>query len=295
MRYILGNAQHIGSRDSQQDSFGFSDLNNAAFVSHGGFVAVAADGMGGMEHGDAASRTAVRTFLDTYGAKTEQETIPEALGRAVRAANDAVFALSTEFGSVEGIGTTLVAVVICDNLLHWISVGDSNAYLYRDRRLTLLTHPHVFANLLDSAVARGAMTREEASRHPERESLTSYVGTREVDEIDLNSEAYPLRPGDRLLLSSDGLFKTLSVEEMLPHLAAHPQTAAETLVRKTLDKRLPHQDNVTALVIALEDENAPPLPERQPQTKPRSRSLLLWTGLVLLLAAAFALWSLYNK
>src|SRR5690242_21476088 len=94
MRYLPGNAQHIGARQSQQDSFGFGDPDDQAFIAHGGFLAIVCDGMGGMEHGDAASRTAVKAFLEAYARKTPQESIPAALERSVHEANESVVELA---------------------------------------------------------------------------------------------------------------------------------------------------------------------------------------------------------
>ena len=70
MRYLSGDAQHIGSRHYQQDCYGFSDAGDLKFIEHGGFLAVLCDGMGGMERGDLASQAAVRAFLDAYALKT---------------------------------------------------------------------------------------------------------------------------------------------------------------------------------------------------------------------------------
>src|SRR5712691_11851586 len=101
MRFLPAHAQHIGARHSQQDSFGFANPEEEAFIAHGGFLAVVCDGMGGMEHGDAASRTAVRAFLDAYQRKTPSESIPTALERSVREANDQVVALAQSLGMSE--------------------------------------------------------------------------------------------------------------------------------------------------------------------------------------------------
>src|SRR5271155_3011497 len=98
MSFLPGNAQHIGARSSQQDSFGFGDPEDKAFLAHGGFVAVVCDGMGGMEHGDAASRTAVRTFLEAYRRKSPEESVPEALERSAREANECVVEMAHDLG-----------------------------------------------------------------------------------------------------------------------------------------------------------------------------------------------------
>src|SRR5712692_1312802 len=214
MRFLPGNAQHIGGRQSQQDSFGFADPDDQSFIAHGGFLAVVCDGMGGMEHGDAASRTAVRVFLDAYQRKDPAESIPTALERSVREANGQVAALARSLGMSEGIGTTLVAVALQDGSLYFISVGDSGLFHVSGGEIQTVNRPHVFANLLDQAVARGALSREDALNHPERESLTSFIGAESLEEIDRNTEPWPLRNGDTILLASDGMFKTLEPEEM---------------------------------------------------------------------------------
>ena len=256
MRFSPANAQHIGDRPTQQDSFGFGDLENRAFAAHGGFLAAVCDGMGGMEFGDAASRTATQAFLGAYQAKTAEESIPEALERSVRTANDAVVALAHEYGLSEGMGTTLVAAALHDSELYYISVGDSGIFHLRGGALQMINRPHVFANLLDAAVARGTMSQADAENHPERESLTSFIGAETLDEIDRNPEPIPIQEGDAILLASDGLFKTLSQGEILACIAGagNPQSWPEALVAQTMAKKHEHQDNVTVLSIAAESE-----------------------------------------
>jgi PPM family protein phosphatase len=257
MRLLPGNAQHIGARHSQQDSFGFADPDDTAFIAHAGFLAVVCDGMGGMEYGDAASRTAVRAFLDAYHRKTSAETIPDALERSVREANSQVVALAHSLGLAEGIGTTLVAVAVSERTLYYISVGDSGIFHCAGGQCRMINRPHVFANILDAAVARGSLSREDAESHPERESLTSYIGTESLEEIDRNVEPFPLGAGDTILLASDGMFKTLDPDEIRASLEGHPQSWPELLVERTLAKKREFQDNVTVISVTVEtDEQA---------------------------------------
>src|SRR5581483_4806735 len=214
MGFLAGNAQHIGARHSQQDSFGFSDPDDQEFVAHGGFLAIVCDGMGGMEYGDAASRTAVRAFLDAYLRKTAAEPIPDALVRSVHEANQQVLALAASLGLIEGIGTTLIAATLHDGAMYYISVGDSGLFHVNGTGLRMINRPHIFANVLDAAVARGNLSAEDAANHPERESLTSYIGAQRLEEIDWNADPFPLADDDAVLLASDGLFKTLELDEM---------------------------------------------------------------------------------
>jgi protein phosphatase len=259
MRFLPGNAQHIGARHSQQDSFGFADPDDADFIRHGGFLAVVCDGMGGMEHGDLAGRTAVRTFLEAYGRKTQAEAVPAALDRAVREANARVVALAHSLGRAEGVGTTIVAATLLDGgpgqaRLYWVSVGDSGLFHVSGGQLRMVNHPHVFANQLDQAVARGTLSYEAAMTHPERESLTSFIGAEVLEEIDLTTEPLILAEGDTILLASDGMFKTLSPGEMMACFDGNPQSWPDTLVEQTLARQRESQDNVTVLSVTVEDE-----------------------------------------
>jgi len=215
MRYLPAHAQHIGARHYQQDSIGLADPEDHGFLAHGGFLAVLCDGMGGMEHGDIASQTAVRTILDAYARKLPTESIPAALERSAREANEKVIAAALDLGLKEGVGTTLVAAVLHEGYLYFVSVGDSAIYHVRGADIHMVNRPHVFANLLDQAADRGQISRSEAARHPERESLTSFIGIHDLHEIDHNTEPWPVRDGETILLASDGLFKTLESSEIL--------------------------------------------------------------------------------
>jgi protein phosphatase len=280
MRFSPANAQHIGDRRTQQDSFGFGDPENRAFVAHGGFLAVVCDGMGGMEFGDAASRAATQAFLSAYQAKTADEGIPEALERSVRTANDAVVALAHEYGLSEGMGTTLIATALHDSELYYISVGDSGIFHLHGGALRMINHPHVFANILDAAVARGTMSQADAQNHPERESLTSFIGAESLEEIDRNAEPIQFAEGDVILLASDGLFKTLSQGEILACLEGDPQTWPDALVAQTMARKHEHQDNVTVLSIAAESEaRAVDSPMQRPQVgTPPARTATVHPG-----------------
>ncbi|MGE0682460.1 MAG: PP2C family serine/threonine-protein phosphatase [Candidatus Binatia bacterium] len=255
MRVIPGNAQQVGDRHEQQDEFAFTNIEEATFVAHGGVLAVVADGIGGMAMGRQASQCVVQTILAAYGEKSRRESIPEALTRAFYCANGEILRLAEEAGMRGKVGTTAVAAVIHQRRLHWASVGDSRLYLYRQGALSQITTDHVYAAELARAVERGDLSQEEADQHPERYSLTSYLGVESLTKIDTSAAPVLLHSGDRVLLCSDGLYGTLAVTEMAAVLAGDPQRAAEALVRETLAKQKPRQDNVTAVVMAWEDEH----------------------------------------
>ena len=289
MRYLSAHAQHIGARHYQQDSIGLADPEDHAFLAHGGFLAVLCDGMGGMEHGDVASQTAVRAIRDAYAQKLPTESIPAALERAARKANEQVIAAALNLGLKEGVGTTLVAAVLHNGYLYFVSVGDSAIYHVRGGDLHVVNRPHVFANLLDQAAERGQISRSEAAQHPERESLTSFIGIHDLHEIDLNTEPWPVAAGETILLASDGLFKTLEPSEILECLTGHPQSWPQALVSHTLARRRPGQDNVSVVSVTLDSGSLGEFAPAQPAVKLAVRKIWLLVVLfLLLLAAAFA-------
>ena len=261
---IPGNAQHIGARNEQQDSFGFSAFDDAEFVTHAGFLSVVADGMGGLALGKDSSATAVRTFLATYEAKEPTEKISAVMDRGLHAANRAVNRQAAAAGVEGEAGTTLVAVVIHDGKLYRVAAGDSRIYLYRQGDLRQLTTDYNYGRILDRMVKKGEIGAAEADSHPSRAALTSYLGKSELDDYDQPTDPpLELMPGDKILLASDGLFGFLPEEEILRLLAADPQPAAEALVQATIERQSPYQDNITVAVLGYNLPASKPLAETQ--------------------------------
>lgn len=246
MKITPGNAQHIGRRKEQQDAFSFSHFADRQFIAHGGILAVVADGMGGLEKGGVSSRIAVRSFVNAYIEKSPDEFIPQALKRALHTAYDAVCHMAQDYDT----GTTLVAAVVADMHLYWISVGDSRLYLYRKTELIPLTQDHNVAAKLADAVRHGMLSETDAENYPNSHALTSYLGAPELNDIDQNTTPYPLVGGDWLLLCSDGVYGALPQTELGDALWGVPQEAAEHLIQKVLRQNRPHQDNATAVIMA---------------------------------------------
>ena len=298
-----GNAQHVGARSEQQDSFGFSDFDDLEFVSHAGVLAIVADGMGGMAMGRESSATAVQTFLSNYAEKETDEKIAPALDHCLHAANRAVNRKAAEAGVEGEAGTTLVAVVIHNGLLYRIGAGDSRIYLYRDGSLRQLTTDYNYGRVLDRMVEKGEISADEAESHPSRAALTSYLGKTEVDEYDLPSDPpLKLEPGDKVLLASDGLFGFIAEEEIIRHLAKDPQHAAEAMVHATIDQQKPYQDNVTVAILGYELAPPTPLADTQlrkkepPMTvaekpgKKKASRFIFKAALFLIVLAVLAFW-----
>ncbi len=248
-RVVPSNYQHIGLRENQEDAFAFSDLEDAELVEDCGVLAVVADGMGGLDRGEEASSVAVDSFLREYVSKEPHESISQSLTRALKASNAAVVDLTAQKDLSDNVGTTLAAAVIFQDSLHWISVGDSRVYHLRNGQICSLSKDHIYANHLLEDVLNDKLTQSEAENHPERGYLTSYLGLHEMPEIDRSEEAFPLQPGDAVMICSDGLYNALSDEEITEILQSSSVHSAELLVECALSKKKRHQDNITVVVL----------------------------------------------
>lgn len=248
MKVFPGNAQHIGSRKEQQDAFGFSDIADTGFISHGGVLAVVADGMGGLAEGGKSARLAVSTFLGAYSRKTEDESIDEALERSLQESNDAVYSLAVDMGQKDNMGTTLIAAVVNERTVYWVSAGDSRIYITDGQSLTQLTEDHVYGRKLEQAAEKGLIDREMVLSHPERESLTSYIGDASISEIDKGS-LEPLSEEFTLLLCSDGLFKFFPENRIIAEYTEDPVAWTQNLVDAVIGEKIPAQDNVTVVCL----------------------------------------------
>jgi serine/threonine protein phosphatase PrpC len=290
MKYMVGNAQDMGMREQQEDSFSFSNPENESLVRHGGFLGIVADGMGGMAFGREASQIAQKTFLRSYEAKSHQQSIPEALKGALKQANQAVLSVIEEKGMQKGaVGTTLSAAVIHDGNLYWISVGDSRIYLYRREKLFQVTQGHTVGSELDKKAADGDISKEKALNDPEREVLISYLGIDRLPQVDVSEKSYKLEPGDRIIVSSDGLFNALTDEEIAAEISGNLQETCERLVHKALAKNAPHQDNITVIALAAGEEDIPQarvptgMKKAKPGTPRKPRSTISWIIILVLL------------
>jgi protein phosphatase len=203
-----------------------------------------ADGMGGHSTGEVASARAseaIRAHLATSRAHA-----PTALARAFQTANREVLEHARADPRHEGMGTTLTAVLIDDQIALVAHVGDSRAYLLRDAEMRPLTEDHSW---VAERVRQGLLTEDEARRHRWRNVITNALGATERFRLDLFH--FQLRPGDRLLLASDGVTALLGdglLRDMLA--AADPDAVVENLLDGADERGSP--DNITAVVGAVE-------------------------------------------
>src|SRR6266516_1202029 len=220
---------------------------------------VVADGMGGAQAGEVASRIAVESFRPGLenSAQPERE-----LAEIARAANARIHELSHSNAEQAGMGTTLTAVYVGEQEVAIAHVGDSRAYCLRDGELLRLTDDH---SLVDELMRQGRLTPEEAVEHPQRSVITRALGPEGTVEVDTRS--FHARAGDLFLLCSDGLTTMLAEDEIRALLLANPRLrdAGEWLIRAANEAG--GRDNITVVLIRLEEVRAGHVPPDEPQDK----------------------------
>ena len=246
MKILLGGAQEIGKRDDQQDAFYISTPVFGHTAQADRYLLVVCDGIGGACFGKEAAQISCETFKGFLMTEDEIYDVPEALLQAARYANNEVVGFMIRRGVRTVGGTTLIAALIKNDMLYWISVGDSHIYLFSDAGLEQINEDHLYGNVLDAAVAEGKIDKDFAEKHPRRDSISSFIGIWELKEI--SSGKTRLSPGTSVILCTDGLYKTLSEDEIIDAYDSDPQKWAESLILKTLQKDRKYQDNVTVTI-----------------------------------------------
>ncbi|GHB02465.1 Stp1/IreP family PP2C-type Ser/Thr phosphatase [Streptomyces termitum] len=201
-----------------------------------------ADGMGGQAAGEVASSEVISTLV-TLDDDIPGSDILTSLGTAVQRANDQLRMMVEEDPQLEGMGTTLTALLWTGQRLGLVHVGDSRAYLLRDGVLTQITQDHTWVQRL---VDEGRITEEEATTHPQRSLLMRALGSGDHVEPDLSIRE--VRVGDRYLICSDGLSGVVSHQTMEDTLASYqgPQETVQELIQLALRGGGP--DNITVII-----------------------------------------------
>jgi protein phosphatase len=220
---------------------------------------IVADGMGGHQGGEVASRLAVETLQSSY-----EDSTADALTDAIAVANDRIRTEGDADPDLRGMGTTVVALALMPEEpdpdepvddspppqhLLIANVGDSRGYLFRDGSLTQLTEDH---SVVADLVRDGRITTEEAEVHPQRNIVTRVLGVYDTVDVDL----WPVDPvvRDRYLLCSDGLFNEVGADQISSVLRRldDPNEAAAELVR--LANEGGGRDNITAVIVDVLDD-----------------------------------------
>lgn len=232
-------------RQSNQDYVGtFKNKKGYTF-------AMVADGVGGQAAGDVASTMAVLHLGNQWeldDISTPKRAREWLLGQ-VKNENAAILAASQRFRDLQGMATTLVATMIFDDQLLMANIGDSRGYVLHKQELTQLTTDH---SLVNELVKNGKIKPEDARLHPDKNIITRWLGLN--DEALLDTYTYMIKPGDIIMLSTDGLTNFVTDSEIKDILSAELtlDKKVKNLVKKA--NKAGGRDNITVLLLERELE-----------------------------------------
>lgn len=208
-----------------------------------GWIYLVADGVGGADAGEVASRFASERTLENYLQDTQNPDLGERLLAAMQAANTDLRQMVAERDTNSRMATTMVAVVLQEDRAYFANVGDSRGYLWRDGVLEQVTKDQ---SLVAKLLEEGAITAAEAEYHPRRNVILYSLGSERHPKIDLFEKN--LLPGDIILLCSDGLTRHVSDEELEQLVPSDdPDPVTQQLI--DLANSRGGQDNISAAIL----------------------------------------------
>lgn len=218
-------------------------------LARGAVLCVVCDGMGGAKSGNVASSLAAEVFVQelrrSYRGQTDKENLEQLLDKAVKLANYTVYDQARQRPEYEGMGTTLVAVLIKGKQATVVNVGDSRLYRINEE-IKQVTEDH---SLVQVMLRRGELTREQAKNFPGRNYITRAIGTEPSIECDFFH--LDMKKGECLLLCSDGLSNLLDAQEMLFEVVhgAKMDHCCQRLRDIAINRGAP--DNVTSVLVQI--------------------------------------------
>ena len=231
-------------RERNEDGFYFDEKHKIFAI---------ADGMGGLNRGDLASRLTLESIQEWVASKTSSEDVlgpykkMTALCHLAYEANQRIYMEEERQGEIRGMGTTLIAGIVAFDYIAYAHVGDSRLYVLRGQTLTQITTDH---SLVQEMVDNGTITAEEARVHPKRNIITRAVGL--AHTITAEVAIWRLKPGDIVLACTDGLHDLITDDaEIADIIRTAPclEGACENLVNTALDYG--GTDNVTVLLFQI--------------------------------------------
>jgi serine/threonine protein phosphatase PrpC len=209
-------------------------------------LAVVADGMGGHNAGDIASRKAVQILGELFLSGTKIKPL-KFLKSGLLQANSQILSAANLHPEWLGMGTTVTACLITKGKAYFGHVGDSRLYFYRDNKLEQMTSDHT---LVADLVRSGHLSPEDAQKHPDRNIVTRAIGTKPLIESDINVHEWLIRIGDIYLLCSDGLYDLVSDSDIQIILQTKElSSACQRLI--DLAKSRGGYDNISVILIAI--------------------------------------------
>lgn len=244
--YDIAAESDVGERSENQDAYGINISEHDAAI-------VVCDGMGGFEGGKAAGQLAVSEMLRLCRhIEDSEQNYGNALTYAMDVADVKISNLQSSQGRKMHAGATCVTVILKKRGMYCLSVGDSRLYIYRKGRMAQLTRDHTVALKAENDYRNGNMTYDEyVKAAKDKSTLCSYLGLGGIEIYDVNNEIYKLQKEDILIISSDGLYKSLDINAMKKIIEKYSdaETIAHKLINSAADYARGHnQDNTTVAV-----------------------------------------------
>jgi PPM family protein phosphatase len=235
-------------RTNNEDMGLFYKVADENAVKEKGYLLIVADGMGGHNAGEVASRMATdiicREYFDQKNGSVEKQ-----LEKALTLANKTIFEKASSQNAFQGMGTTCTVLVVIGKYVYYAHAGDSRAYIQKNGSISQITEDHTYVQQL---VNNGDITAAEAAVHPKRNILTNAMGTKPDMRIDTGKCKYSFENNDRLLLCSDGLYDYLNDDELNKILAENNLKSAASAMIELAKARGGH-DNITVVLAAIEN------------------------------------------
>ena len=232
-------------RDHNEDFIAFKEPADAGQAARNGWLYIVADGVGGADAGEVASKYATERTIHNYLADGETADWGERLYQAMQTANTELRQMVSEQTTGNRMATTMVAAVLHDRAATLANVGDSRGYHWRNGTLQQITKDQ---SLVARLLEEGAITEEEAVNHPRRNVILHSLGSENTPQIDLYQ--VPLEPGEQLVLCSDGLTRHVSDQEIADIIGEKtPAEAADTLIKLANERG--GEDNISVIVLQI--------------------------------------------
>lgn len=239
VRTDLGNV-----RQNNEDTGLYYRIADEKVIREKGCLLMVADGMGGHQAGEVASRMASEIIIREYYNPKRDNSIEKNLRKAFATANTRILQAANSNAAQQGMGTTCTVLILAGTEIHFAHVGDSRAYLYKKDKLSRITEDHTYVQEL---VRSGEISAREADTHPRRNILTNAMGTKPEMKVDAGRFNQLFEPGDRLMLCSDGLYDYLNDDEIAAFLGGNDLTAVAEQMIAAAKKRGGH-DNITIVL-----------------------------------------------
>lgn len=235
----------IGMRETQEDTCCVTFHHNVV-------LATVCDGMGGYECGKLASETTAKLLHEKFVQVSAEDS--SFYTNSLDELDAKVYFLKDESHKRLKAGTTIASVMLRNGEISWFSVGDSRIYIIRNDEILQLTRDHNYREMLLDLLQNGSITVEQyENEQAQHSALTSYIGVGGVNLYDISKSPLKLKPQDKILLVTDGFYRTVPIENIPDFLKGNISECMESLLREIQFSEDENRDNTTFILLKYEE------------------------------------------